>query len=55
MIDPAIVEYYGLAPEETRLEQGPFRLEEARTRELIGRFAPPPPGTVPSLSTGGPK
>jgi ubiquinone/menaquinone biosynthesis C-methylase UbiE len=51
VIDPAIVEYYGLAPEETRLEQGPFRLEEARTRELIGRFAAPPPGTV--LDVGG--
>ena len=51
MIDPAIAEYYGQAPEETRLEQGPFRLEEARTRELIGRFAAPPPGTV--LDVGG--
>ena len=51
LIDPAIVEYYGQAPEETRLEHGPFRLEEARTRELIGRFAPPPPGVV--LDVGG--
>ena len=51
MIDPTIAEYYGQAPEETRLEHGPFRLEEARTRELIGRFAPPPPGIV--LDVGG--
>jgi ubiquinone/menaquinone biosynthesis C-methylase UbiE len=50
-IDPAIAEYYGQAPEETRLQQGPFQLEEARTRELILRFAPPPPGTV--LDVGG--
>ena len=51
LIDPAIAEYYGQAPEESRLEQGPFQLEEARTRELILRFAPPPPATV--LDVGG--
>lgn len=44
--DPVIRDYYERAPEETRLQQGPFQLEEARTRELIQRFAPPPPGTV---------
>jgi SAM-dependent methyltransferase len=44
--DPVITDYYDRAPEEVRLEQGPFQLEEARTRELIQRFAPPPPGTV---------
>ncbi len=44
--DPTIRDYYDRAPEEARLEQGPFQLEEARTRELILRFAPPPPGTV---------
>jgi ubiquinone/menaquinone biosynthesis C-methylase UbiE len=44
--DPVITDYYDRAPEEARLEQGPFQLEEARTRELIQRFAPPPPGTV---------
>jgi SAM-dependent methyltransferase len=44
--DPLVSEYYDRAPEETRLQQGPFQLEEARTRELIQRFAPPPPGTV---------
>jgi SAM-dependent methyltransferase len=44
--DPVITDYYERAPEEARLEQGPFQLEEARTRELIQRFAPPPPGTV---------
>ena len=44
--DRLIADYYERAPEEARLEQGPFQLEEARTRELIRRFAPPPPGTV---------
>jgi SAM-dependent methyltransferase len=44
--DPAITEYYERAPEEARLKQGAFQLEEVRTRELIQRYAPPPPGTV---------
>ena len=50
-LDPAIAEYYGRAPEESRLEHGAFRLEQARTRELIERHAPPPPATV--LDVGG--
>ncbi len=45
-LDRVITDYYDGAPEEDRLKQGPFQLEEARTRELIERFAPPPPGTV---------
>src|SRR5436309_8989999 len=45
-LDSAIATFYDRAPEEARLEQGPFQLEEARTRELIERFTPPPPGTV---------
>jgi len=49
--DPAIVAYYDRAPEESRLEHGASRLEEARTRELIERYAPPPPVTV--LDVGG--
>src|SRR6266508_1734752 len=44
--DRVITDYYERAPEEARLEQGPFQLEEARTRDLIQRYAPPPPGTV---------
>jgi len=44
--DHTITDYYGQAPEETRLEQTPFRLEEIRTRELIQRHAPAPPATV---------
>jgi SAM-dependent methyltransferase len=45
-LDRAIAAYYERTPEEARLQQGPFQLEEARTRELIQRYAPPPPGTV---------
>ncbi len=36
-LDPVITGYYDRTPEEVRLEQGPFQLEEARTRELIHR------------------
>jgi ubiquinone/menaquinone biosynthesis C-methylase UbiE len=45
-LDPVISDYYERAPEEARLKQGPFQLEEVRTRELIQRFALPPPGVV---------
>lgn len=50
-VDRTIGDYYERTPEEARLMQGPFQLEEARTRELIQRFAPPPPGVV--LDIGG--
>jgi ubiquinone/menaquinone biosynthesis C-methylase UbiE len=50
-IDPAIAQYYHKAPEEDRLGQGAFILEEVRTRELIERYAPRPPATV--LDVGG--
>jgi ubiquinone/menaquinone biosynthesis C-methylase UbiE len=49
--DPTIAAYYDRAPEESRLEQGAFRVEELRTRELIERHAPPPPATV--IDVGG--
>jgi SAM-dependent methyltransferase len=49
--DPAIADYYDRAPEESRLEHGAFQLEQARTRELIERHAPPPPAEV--LDVGG--
>ena len=45
-IDRVIADVYQRTPEEARLQQGPFQLEEARTRELIQRFAPPPPAIV---------
>src|SRR2546425_9472840 len=49
--DPNIADYYSRTPEESRLERGAFRLEEARTRELIERHAPRPPAEV--LDVGG--
>src|SRR5262249_45819390 len=50
--DSGIVDYYGRAPEESRLEQGPGLLEAARTRELVERFAPSPPATVFDVGGG---
>jgi ubiquinone/menaquinone biosynthesis C-methylase UbiE len=49
--DSTIARYYRQAPEERRLEQGPFLLEALRTRELIERHAPAAPATV--LDIGG--
>lgn len=49
-LDPAIKDYYDRSPEESRLEQW-SPLEEARTRELILRHAPPAPAVV--LDVGG--
>jgi ubiquinone/menaquinone biosynthesis C-methylase UbiE len=46
-----IADFYNRAPEESRLEEGTSRLEQARTRELIERHAPPPPNEV--LDIGG--
>lgn len=51
MLDPAIESYYTSAPEERRLEFGPGKLEEVRTRELILRHAPAKPGVI--LDIGG--
>lgn len=45
-LDPSISDFYERTSEESRLGEGPFQLEEARTRELIRRFAPPSPGVV---------
>lgn len=50
-LDPAIAAFYERTSEESRLQQGPFQLEEVRTRELIERHAPPAPATV--LDIGG--
>jgi len=49
--DEAIADFYARAPEEERLGQGAFVLEELRTRELFQRYAQPPPATV--LDVGG--
>ncbi len=48
---PEIADYYARWPEASRLEQGPFQLEFARTVELIERHAPPPPAVI--LDVGG--
>src|SRR4051794_12605807 len=45
-LDPTIADFYRRTPEEHRLQQGSFLLEEARTRELIARHAQKPPATV---------
>jgi ubiquinone/menaquinone biosynthesis C-methylase UbiE len=50
-IDRVIADFYQRTPEETRLTQGPFVLEQVRTRELIERHARRPPATV--LDVGG--
>ena len=49
--DPSIAEFYHRTPEEDRLEQGAFILEDLRTREVIERHARRPPATV--LDVGG--
>lgn len=51
VVDPAIKAYYDSAPEEARLESGPSRLEELRSRELILRHVPKPPAVI--LDVGG--
>ncbi len=48
---PEIVRYYGDADEAERLRSGWFRLEHARTQELILRYLPPPPATI--IDAGG--
>jgi ubiquinone/menaquinone biosynthesis C-methylase UbiE len=50
-LDASISDFYHRTPEEHRLKQGAFILEELRTRELIERNAPRPPATV--LDVGG--
>src|SRR5690242_7993577 len=50
-LDPLVGAYYERAPEESRLEIGAFRLEEARTRELVLRHAASPPARI--LDLGG--
>jgi ubiquinone/menaquinone biosynthesis C-methylase UbiE len=50
-LKPEIRAYYDKALEIGRLQQGPFRLERARTQELLRRVLPPPPAVV--LDVGG--
>lgn len=48
---PEMLGYYAGGQEESRLEQGPFRLERARTEELLLRWLPAPPARI--LDVGG--
>lgn len=50
--DPTIAEFYNQAAEEDRLQQGAFLLEALRTRELIQRYAPPPPAEAADIGGG---
>ena len=43
--------YYAAGKEQRRLEQGPFKLERARTEEILLRHLPPPPAEI--LDVGG--
>jgi SAM-dependent methyltransferase len=47
-----IAAHYASGYEATRLEQGWSRLEAARTRELLGRYLPPPPAVVLDVAAG---
>jgi ubiquinone/menaquinone biosynthesis C-methylase UbiE len=47
-----MVRYYGDADEASRLDTGWFRLEQARTRELILRHLPPAPATIVDAGGG---
>jgi SAM-dependent methyltransferase len=41
-----VLDYYDSYPEEVRLQQGPFRLEFDRTKEILRRVLPPPPAVI---------
>lgn len=47
-----IVDFYTVADEASRLATGWFRLEQARTQELILRYLAPAPGTVIDVGGG---
>ena len=46
-----VVQFYNEIDEGSRLDTGWFQLERARSKELIQRYLPPPPGTV--IDAGG--
>jgi len=48
-LGPLVGAYYERVPEESRLEVGAFRLEEARTRELVLRHAASLPARILDL------
>jgi hypothetical protein len=50
-MDPDILAYYDRKPETDRLASGPGVIERVRTRHILRRVLPPPPGRV--LDVGG--
>jgi ubiquinone/menaquinone biosynthesis C-methylase UbiE len=44
--------YYAAGKEQRRLEQGPFKLERARTEEIVLRHLPPPPAEIVDVGGG---
>jgi ubiquinone/menaquinone biosynthesis C-methylase UbiE len=49
---PEVLAFYDRAPEESRLEGGVFRLEFARTQEILTRVLRPPPARVADVGGG---
>lgn len=50
-LDPMMLAHYALGLEEARLSGGAGRLEMLRTRDILGRWLPPPPARI--LDVGG--
>jgi ubiquinone/menaquinone biosynthesis C-methylase UbiE len=46
-----VLDYYDSYPEEVRLQQGPYRLEFERTKDILSRVLPPAPAEI--LDVGG--
>lgn len=51
-LHPSILEYYNQDREDSRLREGPGRLEFWRTRDILGRVLPAPPGRLLDLGGG---
>ena len=49
---PEVIEFYTQFAEESRLGAGSARLEYERTRELLERLLPPPPGRIVDVGGG---
>ena len=49
---PEVIAYYDRAPEESRLESGVFRLEFARTQEILTRVLPASPARIADVGGG---
>jgi ubiquinone/menaquinone biosynthesis C-methylase UbiE len=49
---PEVIAFYDRTPEESRLENGVFRLEFARTQEILTRVLPAPPARIADVGGG---